>query len=30
MPWTAFWISWAITSAVWVLAQGIWKSGTRD
>ena len=23
MPWTAFWISWAITSAVWVLAQGI-------
>jgi uncharacterized membrane protein len=22
LPWTAFWISWAITAAVWVLAQG--------
>lgn len=22
MPWTAFWISWAITAAVWVLAAG--------
>ena len=26
MPWTAFWISWAITAAVWVLAQGMGKS----
>ena len=23
MPWTAFWISWTITAAVWVLAQGL-------
>ncbi len=23
LPWTAFWISWAITAAVWVLAQGL-------
>ena len=23
MPWTAFWISWVITAAVWVLAQGM-------
>jgi len=27
MPWTAFWISWAITAAVWVLAQGMKKQG---
>jgi hypothetical protein len=26
MPWTAFWISWAITAAVWVLAQEMGKS----
>ncbi len=30
MPWTAFWISWAITAAVWVLAQGMKKAATRD
>jgi uncharacterized membrane protein len=30
MPWTAFWISWAITSAVWVLAQEMGKTGTGD
>jgi uncharacterized membrane protein len=29
MPWTAFWISWAITAAVWVLAQGMAKAGTK-
>jgi hypothetical protein len=23
MPWTAFFISWAITAAVWVVAQDI-------
>ncbi len=26
MPWTGFWISWVITAAVWVLAQGMAKS----
>lgn len=26
LPWTAFWISWAIASAVWVIAQ----QGTRE
>lgn len=25
MPWTAFWISWIITSAVWLLAQNAWN-----
>ena len=30
LPWTAFWISWAITSAVWVLAAGNEGSGVRD
>jgi uncharacterized membrane protein len=30
LPWTAFWISWSITAAVWVLAQGIQKAGNRD
>jgi uncharacterized membrane protein len=25
MPWTAFWISTAITAAVWVVAQDIWQ-----
>jgi uncharacterized membrane protein len=25
MPWTAFWISTAITAAVWVVAQEIWQ-----
>jgi len=29
MPWTAFWISWAITSAAWVLAQEIRGRGIR-
>jgi uncharacterized membrane protein len=23
LPWTGFWISWVITAAVWVLAQGM-------
>jgi uncharacterized membrane protein len=26
MPWTAFWISWVITAAVWVLAQEMGKN----
>jgi len=26
-PWTSFWFSWAITSAVWVLAQGMGRQG---
>ena len=30
MPWTAFWISWAITAAVWVLAQGMKQAGNRE
>jgi uncharacterized membrane protein len=30
MPWTAFWISWVITAAVWVLVQGMAKAGNRD
>jgi hypothetical protein len=32
MPWTAFWISWAITAAVWVVAQELWqhKTARRD
>ena len=32
LPWTAFWISWAITAAVWVVAQEIWqqKAGASD
>ncbi len=30
MPWTAFWISWAITSAVWVLAQGMGNGRNRE
>ena len=30
LPWTAFWISWAITAAVWVLAQGMEKAGTKE
>jgi uncharacterized membrane protein len=29
MPWTAFWISWAITAAVWVLAQEMGKGGEQ-
>ena len=28
MPWTAFWISWAITAAVWVLAAGAKEQAT--
>jgi uncharacterized membrane protein YphA (DoxX/SURF4 family) len=27
MPWTAFWISWVIMAAVWVLAQGMKEQG---
>jgi uncharacterized membrane protein len=30
LPWTAFWISSAITAAVWVLAQGMQKEGIRN
>jgi uncharacterized membrane protein len=30
MPWTAFWISWAITAAVWVLAQGMGEAGANE
>jgi uncharacterized membrane protein len=30
MPWTAFWISWAITAAIWVLAQGLNGRGNRS
>jgi uncharacterized membrane protein len=30
MPWTAFWISSAITAAVWVVAQEIWQQKVGD
>jgi uncharacterized membrane protein len=30
MPWTAFWISSAITAAVWVVAQEIWQHKPGD
>jgi len=36
MPWTAFWISWIISAAIWVLAQGVcppqdqWLDGQRE
>ena len=29
LPWTAFWISWVITAAAWVVAEGM-RSGDRD
>ena len=30
LPWTAFWISSAITVAVWVVAQEIWQQKPAD
>jgi uncharacterized membrane protein len=30
LPWTAFFISWALASAVWVVAQEVGREGTRN